>query len=174
MIKKMYIGLHVKYSLFLLFLYDFNGTCIFSTNVRKILKYQISRKSVQSEPGCSIRTDMTKLTVAFRNSAKRSIRGEAQPRTGHEGPEGQQMYSSNLSLKSALDRSGCSTPRPGLFYLPGQTPSTHCTRDRVSEYLAGPDGCEKPHIHGDSIPGLSNLSLYQLRHSGQHEYEYKF
>ena len=45
---------------------------IFSTDFR-ILKYQISRKSVQWEPSCSIRVDgrtvMTKLTVAFRNSA---------------------------------------------------------------------------------------------------------
>ena len=40
---------------------------------QKILKYQISWKSVQSEPSCSMRTDgqtdMTKLTVAFRNFA---------------------------------------------------------------------------------------------------------
>ena len=37
--KKIYIGLHVKY---LLFLSNFNDTVIFSTNFRKILEYHIS------------------------------------------------------------------------------------------------------------------------------------
>jgi hypothetical protein len=41
------------------------------------------------------------------------------PRTGHKGPEGEQKYSSTLSLTSALDESGWSTPRPGRF-TPGK------------------------------------------------------
>ena len=67
----MYIGLHVKYQLFLS---DFNETWIFSTDFRKMQKYQISRKSVQWKPSYSMwtdrQTDMTKLKVAFCNFAK--------------------------------------------------------------------------------------------------------
>jgi len=46
----------------------FYETWIFSTNFRKIPKYHTSWKSAP-EPSCSMRTDMTKLTVAFRNFA---------------------------------------------------------------------------------------------------------
>jgi hypothetical protein len=44
MIKKMYLGRHVKYPLFLS---DFNETWIFSTNFPTLLKYQMSCKSVR-------------------------------------------------------------------------------------------------------------------------------
>jgi len=50
----MYIGLHVQYPLFLL---DFNETWIFTADVHKILKYQISWKSVQLEPSCFVCKD---------------------------------------------------------------------------------------------------------------------
>ena len=67
----MYIGLHVKCPVILS---DFNATWIFSTYFRKILKYQISQKSVQWETSCSMRTDgwtdKTKLKVAFCNFSK--------------------------------------------------------------------------------------------------------
>ena len=75
-IINMCIGLHVKYPLFLS---DYNESWIFSTDFWKIMKYQISWKSVYLESTSSIRTDgwedvwtdrqtdMTNLIVAFVN-----------------------------------------------------------------------------------------------------------
>jgi hypothetical protein len=51
---KMYIGLHVECTLFLS---NFSGTKIFSTNVRTNIQYKIPLKSVQWEPSCSMKTD---------------------------------------------------------------------------------------------------------------------
>ena len=50
-----------------------------------------------------------------------SSKGKVQPRTGHESSEGEERYSSTLSLTSALDGGGWSTPRPGRF-TPGKDP----------------------------------------------------
>jgi hypothetical protein len=58
---------------------------------------------------------MTKLIVAFRNSAK----GKVHLMTGCEDPEGKWRYSSILSLTSAVDMGVGSTPRPGRF-TPGK------------------------------------------------------
>jgi hypothetical protein len=43
------------------------------------------------------------------------LQGNVHPITGHEGPEGENKYSSTLSLTSTLDGGGFSTPRPGRF-----------------------------------------------------------
>jgi hypothetical protein len=50
----MCIRYHVKYPLFLS---DFNQTWVFWTDFRKIMKHQISRKSVQWDPSCSLWRD---------------------------------------------------------------------------------------------------------------------
>jgi hypothetical protein len=80
--SKMFIGLHVKYPLFLS---DLNETWISSTKVRKILNYKSLWKFIQCGPSCSMRTDgrtdTRKLIVAFHNFAKaRKMLFYCQPR----------------------------------------------------------------------------------------------
>jgi hypothetical protein len=48
-------------------------------------------------------------------------KGKVQPRTGHEGPEGEKTYSSTLPPTSALDAGEWSMPGPGRF-TPGKDP----------------------------------------------------
>ena len=48
-------------------------------------------------------------------------KGEVHPRTGDGGPEGKYMYSSTLSVTSAIEGDGRSKPRPGRF-TPGKDP----------------------------------------------------
>ena len=61
-------------------------------------------------------------------------KGKVLPRTGHEGPEGEQICSSTLPSTSALDGGGRSTPRPGRF-TPGKDPVPI-----VNRRLGGPQG----------------------------------
>jgi len=53
--------------------------------------------------------------VPIMSDIKGTGKGKVHPRTGHEGPEGKKSYRSSLSLTSALDGGGWSTPRPGRF-----------------------------------------------------------
>ena len=62
-----------------------------------------------------------------------SIKGKDHPITNHEGPEGEQMYTSTLPSTSALDEGGWSTPRPCRF-----TPEK--TRYPLYRRLGGPQG----------------------------------
>ena len=81
------------------------------------------------------------------------VKSEVHPRTVHEGPEGEYMYSSTPSLTSALDEGGWSASRPGPF-TPGERPGTH----RIGGWVgprASLDGCGKSRLHRVSIPGPS-------------------
>jgi len=50
------------------------------------------------------------------------VRGTVHQRTGHEGPEGKQRYSSTISLTSELDRGQWSTPHPRCFTFRKEIP----------------------------------------------------
>jgi hypothetical protein len=58
----MYIGLHVKYPLFLS---DFSVTWIFLTDFQTILQYKISWRSVQWGPNCFKWTDRHEANIHF-------------------------------------------------------------------------------------------------------------
>ena len=55
-------------------------------------------------------------------------KGKVHPRTGHEGPEKEQIYSSALSLTSALDRVGGQRHCPQQLQ-PRERPGIHCIGD---------------------------------------------
>jgi hypothetical protein len=59
----------------------------------------------------------------IRSIYSKNVKVNFHPRTGHESPERKQRYSFTVSLTSALDRGGWSTPRPGRF-TPGK--ETRC------------------------------------------------
>jgi len=73
----------------------------------------------------------------------KSKRGKGHPRTQRESPTEDLRYSSTLSLTSALDEGGWSTPRPGRFTP--ERPGTHCIGGWVGP-RAGVDGCEKSRL----------------------------
>jgi len=54
-------------------------------------------------------------------SKGKNVKGKVHSRKGHEGPEVEKWYSYTLSLTSALDGGGWSTPCPGRF-TPGKEP----------------------------------------------------
>jgi hypothetical protein len=75
------------------------------------------------------------------------------PITGHEGTEGDYMYSSTLSLTSALEAVGGQRHVLAATLL-GKRPNNHCIGDWVGP-KAGLDGCGK-FLHRDLIPEPSS------------------
>ena len=80
-------------------------------------------------------------------------KGKFHPWTGHEGPEGEQMYNSTLPSTSALDGGGQRHAPAAL--PPREGPGTHCTGGWVGP-TAGLDGCGKSRLYRDLIPGPSS------------------
>ena len=78
----MYRGLHVKRQLFLS---DFNEIWIISKDFQKIIKYQISWKSVQWGPSYSIRTDKRTGGIDEANSRFRNSANAPKSNEGHLG-----------------------------------------------------------------------------------------
>ena len=78
-------------------------------------------------------------------------KGKGLPITCHEGPEGEQMYSSTLPSTSALDGGGWSALRPGRF-TPGKDPVPIV---QEAGWAPGPvwTGAENLAPHRDLIPG---------------------
>ena len=81
-------------------------------------------------------------------------KGKVHPITGHESPDGEKRYSSNLSLTSVLDGMDGQRHTPAAL-PPGKT--------NVTPYLCGwvgprfgLDGCGKSRQHRVSIPGSSS------------------
>jgi len=85
---------------------------------------------------------------------KHGGKGKVHPRTGHEGPEVEQRYSSTLSLTSLLE-GWVVNARPRLLY-PLERPGTYCIRGWVGPRV-GLDGCGKSRPHLVSIPRPSSL-----------------
>jgi hypothetical protein len=88
---KMYIGIHVRC---LLLASDFNETRLLSTDCRKMLKYQVSWKSVQWEPSCYSTYRQTWRSWWFSNFANAPVKCKVL--NSHGGIE-------DSSLSSSLD-----------------------------------------------------------------------
>ena len=87
------------------------------------------------QASCKTEWNVQKQMVVIRCTSNGKGKGTVHSRTGHEGPEVEQMYSSTLPSTSALDGGGWSTPRPGRF-TPGNDPVPTVLYGR----LGGPPG----------------------------------
>jgi hypothetical protein len=92
------------------------------------------------------------LFVIFVINVPHLGKGKGHPRTGHEGPEEEKMYSSILSLTSVLHRGRWLAPRPGRF-TPTSDPVPIVQEAR---WAPGPglNECGKSRPRRDSIPAL--------------------
>ena len=101
---------------------------------------------------------------------KGKSKDKVQPRTGHEGPEGEYRYGSTLSLTSALD--GCSTPRPGRFTLgTDPVPTVWEAGYAPGPVWTGAENLASTATRSPDLPARSE-SLYRLSYPGQQADQY--
>ena len=131
----MYIGLHVKYPLFLS---GFKKTWIFSTDFGKIFRHQISWQPVQWEPSCSMRTD-GQTDGRTHEERERQIHDEANSRFSQfcERPPKKPITLCQFQLNNSHRHQSCSgTNSPHEF----QTWKTW------QESWKGKVGCRQDHL----------------------------
>jgi hypothetical protein len=123
--------------------------------IRKATNYLLRRANcAQRKAGGIFNGTQCNVTEKWRSCDTIKCKGKVHPRTGHEGPEGEQRYSPTLSLTSALDGGWVvkATARP---LCPRERHGTHYTGGWVGP-RAGLDGCGKSRPHRDSIPRQSS------------------
>ena len=98
-------------------------------------------------------SNLSKPSATFLHSASfGKVRVKVHHISSRERPEGEQMYNSTLSLTSALDGGGGSTPRPGSFTR-GKDPVPTA---QEAGWAPGPVRKISPPPNRDWIPGLTS------------------
>lgn len=83
-----------------------------------------------------------------------TLKGKVHPKRSHEGPKGEQRYTSTVSLTSKLDGVDDQCNAPATLSQE-RRPRTHCTGGWLSS-KASLDGCRISRLHQDLIPRLFN------------------